>query len=151
MAFGNFDREDDNQPMAEINVTPLVDVMLVLLIVFMITMPVLTHSIPLELPVSTDNTPSSPVPQNKLVRLAVNVQGDYFLDDKKVANNELQSVLLQHYQDNPNVILAISADKSVAYENVTNALQIAKQAGIGRIAFETEINPKKGQEICQTR
>ena len=96
MAFGNFDREDDNQPMAEINVTPLVDVMLVLLIVFMITMPVLTHSIPLELPVSTNNTPTTPVPQNKLVRLAVNVNGDYFLDDKKAYARKIADFYVDH-------------------------------------------------------
>ena len=58
MAFGSFNSSDEDAPMAEINVTPLVDVMLVLLIVFMITMPVLTHSIPLQLPIATDEKPT---------------------------------------------------------------------------------------------
>ena len=67
MAFASFNQHDDDTPMAEINVTPLVDVMLVLLIVFMITMPVLTHSIPLQLPVATDEKTAEIKPQNPCV------------------------------------------------------------------------------------
>ncbi|MBR7002254.1 MAG: biopolymer transporter ExbD [Neisseriaceae bacterium] len=138
MAFGSFSQNDDDTPMAEINVTPLVDVMLVLLIIFMITMPVLTHSIPLQLPIATDEKTDEIKPQ-KPVRLAISPAGEYFLDDKQVALDELKIVLQQQHTKNPDLVLAIAADKSVAYERVADALQTAQQAGVVKIGFETEV------------
>lgn len=138
MAFGSFSQNEDDTPMAEINVTPLVDVMLVLLIVFMITMPVLTHSIPLQLPVAREEKTDEIKPQ-KPVRLAINTHGEYFLDEKQVSLDELKSVLKQQHTNNPDLILAIAADKGVAYESVADALQTAQQAGVSKIGFETEI------------
>lgn len=138
MAFGSFSQNEDDTPMAEINVTPLVDVMLVLLIVFMITMPVLTHSIPLQLPTAPEEKTDEIKPQ-KPVRLAINTQGEYFLDEKQVSLDELKSVLQQQRTNNPDLILAIAADKSVEYQIVTDALQTAQQAGVSKIGFETEV------------
>ena len=138
MAFASFNQHDDDTPMAEINVTPLVDVMLVLLIVFMITWPVLTHSIPLQLPVATDEKTAEIKPQ-KPVRLAINANGEYFLDEKQVSLDELKTILQQQHSTNPDVILAIAADKSVEYQTITNALQTAQQAGVSKIGFETEV------------
>ncbi|MBQ9258693.1 MAG: biopolymer transporter ExbD [Neisseriaceae bacterium] len=138
MAFGSFNSGDEDAPMAEINVTPLVDVMLVLLIVFMITMPVLTHSIPLQLPIATDEKPTQ-TEIKKPVRLAINEQGEYYLDEKLVSLEELKTFLQQKYSENPDLVLAIAADKSVEYENITNALQTAQQAGVSKIGFETEV------------
>ena len=138
MAFGSFNSDEESTPMAEINVTPLVDVMLVLLIVFMITMPVLTHSIPLQLPIATDEKPVQ-VEIKKPVRLAIDENGGYFLDDQSVALEDLKSVLQQQQAENPDTVLAIAADKSVEYESVANALQTAQQAGISKVGFETEV------------
>ena len=138
MAFGSFNSGDEDAPMAEINVTPLVDVMLVLLIVFMITMPVLTHSIPLQLPIATDEKPTQ-TEIKKPVRLAINADGGYFLDEKSVSLEELKTFLQQKHSENPDLVLAIAADKSVEYENITNALQTAQQAGVSKIGFETEV------------
>ena len=138
MAFASFNQNNDDTPMAEINVTPLVDVMLVLLIVFMITMPVLTHSIPLQLPVATDEKPTEIKP-NKPVRLAINANGEYFLDEKAVSLEELKSVLEQQHAQNPDLILAIAADKSVEYQSIADALHTAQQAGVGKVGFETEV------------
>ncbi|MDO5686853.1 MAG: biopolymer transporter ExbD [Neisseria sp.] len=136
MAFGSFDRQDD-LPMADINVTPLVDVMLVLLIVFMITMPVLTHSIPLQLPTSKDASAPSETPINPL-RLAINQNGEYYLDNQAVSLDDLQQKLTAAKQKNPDLVLAVAADKAVAYENVAKALEQAQAANVGKIGFETE-------------
>lgn len=135
MSFGHFNDENDIHESADINVTPLVDVMLVLLIVFMITMPVLTHSIPLTLPtVASSNQiePSSPV------RLAINAHGEYFLADKPKTLPELQASLKTQAQQNPEMVLAIAADKSVAYDYVAQALAAARDAGLTKVGFVTE-------------
>lgn len=135
MAFGSFDKDQD-MPMAEINVTPLVDVMLVLLIVFMITMPVLTHSIPLQLPTSAEksqqNAPTDPV------RLSIDTDGAYYLGEQRVALADLEQFLASAKAKNADVVLAVAADKAVAYEKVVDALSAAQQAGIGKIGFVTE-------------
>ena len=139
MAFGSLNNDNDEVPMAEINVTPLVDVMLVLLIVFMITMPVLTHSIPLQLPVAAQENQPTPPKLKKPVRLAINQNGEYYLDEKLISLDELKDLLQQQHKENPDLVLAIAADKTVKYEYVTDALQSAQQAGVSKIGFETEV------------
>ena len=136
MAFGSMNGGDD-APMAEINVTPLVDVMLVLLIVFMITMPVLTHSIPLQLPVAAaqDNVqPKEPL------RLAISKGGEYVLGDHAHPESlaQLQANLKQAAANNPETVLAIAADKEVAYDHVAQALAAARDAGLSKVGFVTE-------------
>ncbi|ADU92264.1 ExbD/TolR family protein [Taylorella equigenitalis] len=143
MAFGSMGSGDgdDSAPLADINVTPLVDVMLVLLIVFMITMPVLTHSIPLQLPVvssKSDVQPKDPL------RLSIDKDGNYALGETTLnSKEELESKLLEAKQDNPEVILAIAADKEVPYEHVAIALSIAKDAGLSKVGFVTQQEDRK--------
>lgn len=134
MAFGN--QRDNDMPMAEINVTPLVDVMLVLLIVFMITMPVLTHSIPLQLPTASSKH-ENPQP-NEPLRLSIGADGKYALGDKKVNLPELEQGLQTAQHSNPETILAIAADKGVAYDHVAQALSAARDAGLSKVGFVTE-------------
>lgn len=136
MAFGN--QRDDDIPMAEINVTPLVDVMLVLLIVFMITMPVLTHSIPLQLPVASSKHEN--MQPKEPLRLSIGADGEYALGDKKVSLAELKQDLQKAQQNNPETILAIAADKGVAYDHVVQALSAACDAGLSKVGFVTEDN-----------
>lgn len=134
MAFGSMNSGDDT-PMAEINVTPLVDVMLVLLIVFMITMPVLTHSIPLQLPVAAakdDVQPKEPL------RLSIGKDGAYTLGESAESLPQLQAKLQQAVSDNPDTVLAIAADKDVAYDHVAQALAAARDAGLHKVGFITE-------------
>lgn len=135
MAFGSFNQED--APMAEINVTPLVDVMLVLLIVFMITMPVLTHSIPLQLPTSSEESNHKNVPKDPL-RLSINAEGEYYLGENQISLSELAEQLTEAKAANEDVVLAVAADRSVAYEKVADALEKAQQAGVGKIGFIQE-------------
>ena len=135
MAFGSMNSGDD-APMAEINVTPLVDVMLVLLIVFMITMPVLTHSIPLQLPVAAAQ--ENPAQPQEPLRLSIGKDGSYRLGEQAESLPQLQARLQQAARSNPEAILAIAADKDVAYDHVAQALAAARDAGLHKVGFVTE-------------
>ncbi len=138
MSFGNFNH-DQQQPMLEINVTPLVDVMLVLLIVFMVTMPLITHSIPLNLPES--NNKVAKIPEEKEpVRIAINKQGEFYLGDKKVSEQELSAVFQRTFKNDKNTIISIAADKTVSHEYVVKMLTLAQTAGLTKVGFVTEAN-----------
>ncbi|SUA44438.1 ExbD protein [Neisseria zoodegmatis] len=139
MAFGSMNSGEES-PMADINVTPLVDVMLVLLIVFMITMPVLTHSISLQLPTASENVKQETQPKEPL-RLTIDADGAYLLGAEsttKLTLEEVTAKLKQAKADNEDTILAIAADKSVEYDFVAQALHSAREAGIGKVGFITE-------------
>ena len=135
MSFGSINSGGDDTPMAEINVTPLVDVMLVLLIVFMITMPILTHSIPLQLPNarSQDN-----VHVTEPLRLSIDRNGTYALGEQIESLDTLQAHLRQAAEQNPETVLAIAADKQVSYDAVAQALSAARSAGLSKIGFVTQ-------------
>lgn len=136
MAFGSLGGGDE-APMSEINVTPLVDVMLVLLIVFMITMPVLTHSIPLQLPVAASK---DDVQAKEPLRLAISKDGEYVLGlgETRTDLAQLQAELKKAVAADADVVLAISADKTVAYDHVAQALAAARDAGLSKVGFVTE-------------
>ena len=154
MAFGSMNSGDD-APMSDINVTPLVDVMLVLLIVFMITMPVLTHSIPLELPSASENAAKQKEKQPKdPLRLTIDVNGNYYIDGDSATKADINTVtsrLKTEKQKNANTIVAISADKAVEYEYVNKALEAAREAGIPNIGFVTETNAQSYRHSKQGR
>jgi biopolymer transport protein ExbD len=136
MAFGTqdyFDNSDD--VMNEINMTPLVDVMLVLLIIFIITVPVMKHSVNIDLPRAT-NEAQTTVPET--VRLSVDAQGSYFINDSPIADGELPGRLRGSAALNPQPELHIRGDKSVRYERVAQAMAAAQQAGLRKIGFITE-------------
>lgn len=140
MAFGSMNSGDD-APMSDINVTPLVDVMLVLLIVFMITMPVLTHSIPLELPTASEKVAKEDKQPKDPLRLSIDASGAYIVggdSDTKVDLATVTAKLKEAKAKNEDVIVAIAADKAVEYDYVNQALQAAREAGISKIGFVTE-------------
>lgn len=134
MAFGSFDKGQD-APMAEINTTPLVDVMLVLLVVFIITTPLLTNAVKLDLPQATasqhQDKPDS-------IRLAIDPEGKLFWNDAPVEAGELRSRFVAAAAANPEVELHLRADKAIRYELVAVTLADAQSAGITRIGFVTE-------------
>lgn len=142
MSFSMHDGHDDDAPMGEINVTPLVDVMLVLLIVFMITMPVLTHSIPINLPTASEQTSEKDEPQEKdIVRLSIDVDGKYYLGAENttpIPLEQLSAELKKSKQANDKLILGIIADKNVVYDHVAQALDAAKNAEISRVGVITK-------------
>jgi len=136
MAFGT--QDDTDEVMNEINMTPLVDVMLVLLIIFMITIPVMKHSVNIELP-RASNQPQEAKPQTN--RLSVDAQGQYFWNDVVVADDaQLLQLLVQAAAVKPQPPLHIRGDRAVRYERVAQAMAAAQRAGITQIGFITERN-----------
>ena len=132
MAFGTQDDTDD--VMNEINMTPLVDVMLVLLIVFMITVPVMQHAVRLDLPRAT----AQPQEKPQALRLAVDADGAYFWNETRIADDELAGRLQAEATREPQPELHIRGDRAVRYERVAQAMAAAQQAGLRRIGFITE-------------
>lgn len=132
----------DGAPVSDINVTPLVDVMLVLLIVFMITMPVLTHSIQIQLPTASVDAQSEEEQKPKEpMWLSVDDSGQYFIDRSSTptAKENLASAFAEAVARNPDVVLAVDASKDVDYGTVIQAIDMAKEAKIKKIGFNTEI------------
>ncbi|KAF1049602.1 ExbD/TolR family protein [Xylophilus sp.] len=133
MAFGTQDEADD--AMNEINMTPLVDVMLVLLIVFIITVPVMKHAVNVDLPRATNKAEDI---KPETVRLSVTADGSYFWNETKVDDAELESRLRAEAAKEPQPELHIRGDKDVRYERVAQAMAAAQQAGVKKIGFITE-------------
>jgi biopolymer transport protein ExbD len=133
MAFGTQDETDD--VMNEINMTPLVDVMLVLLIIFIITVPVMKHSVNIDLPQAT-NQPQDPKPET--VRLSVDADGNYWWNEGRIADKDLPRLLRVEAGREPQPELHIRGDKSVRYERVAQAMAAAQQSGLRKIGFITE-------------
>ena len=133
MAFGTQDDTDD--VMNEINMTPLVDVMLVLLIIFMITVPVMKHSVEVDLP-RASSQPQDTKPQT--VRLSVDAQGAYWWNESPVRDEDLPNLLRAEAARDPQPELHIRGDKNVRYERVAQAMAAAQQSGLRRIGFITE-------------
>jgi biopolymer transport protein ExbD len=134
MAFGG-GLDDESEVMNEINMTPLVDVMLVLLIIFIITVPVLTHSVKVDLP-RADNTPNEIKPET--ISLAVDAQGKIFWNETQVSFEELDTRLAGEANKNPQPEIHIRGDKSVDYEHVIKTMAAVQRAGILKLGFVTE-------------
>jgi biopolymer transport protein ExbD len=133
VAFGTQDETDE--VMNEINMTPLVDVMLVLLIIFIITVPVMKHSVNIDLPRAT-NQPQDTKPET--VRLSVDAQGRYFWNESPVDEKDLERMLKAEAAKSPQPELHLRGDKEVRYEKVAQAMAAAQQAGLRKIGFITE-------------
>jgi biopolymer transport protein ExbD len=128
-------------PMSEINVTPLVDVMLVLLIIFMITAPLMSHSITIELPTANPKTkePDLVVPP---LDLAVKSDGSMYLNDHQVTEAELRAQFAVDAQKTPQPELQIRADKTTEFKIVKKIIGNAKDSGMVHVAFMTTDAPK---------
>ncbi|SCX42219.1 biopolymer transporter ExbD [Variovorax sp. EL159] len=137
MAFGTQDEPDE--VMNEINMTPLVDVMLVLLIIFIITVPVMKHAVNIDLPRATSE-PEQPKPQNIL--FSVTADGTYYWNEQKIDDSELPGRLAAEAAKEPQPELHIRGDKAVRYERVAKAMSEAREAGVRKIGFITEPDAK---------
>ena len=136
MAFGGgFD--SDNEVMSEINMTPLVDVMLVLLIIFIITVPVLTHSVKVDLPrVSNEKQEIKP----QTVTLTVKADGAVFWDDTPIDVAVLELKLSEQAQKQPQPEVHIRGDANANYETIGQVVYALQEAGVTRIGFITHFN-----------
>ena len=135
MSFGRLERTQGPQPMSDINMTPLVDVMLVLVVIFIITAPLLASSIRLDLP-RTDAAKPNDAP--KFVTVVLDKAGHAFLDDKPVALAQLAEQLVQAAQRNPETEVQLRADQTVPYGRVVEVMGAARKAGLNRIGFVAE-------------
>ena len=133
MAFGT--QDDSDEVMNEINMTPMVDIMLVLLIIFIITVPVMKHSVNIDLPRASNEAQNI---KPETLRLSVDADGNYFLNEAKIADEDLVPRLRAAAAIAPQPDLHIRGDKSVRYERVAQAMAAAQQAGLRKIGFITE-------------
>ena len=135
MAFGRLERTQGPQPMSDINMTPLVDVMLVLVVIFIITAPLLANSIRLDLP-RTDSAKPNEAP--KFITVALDKAGQVFVDDKPVTPPQLAQRLAEAAQRNPETEVQLRADQAVPYGRVVEVMGAAQKAGLNRIGFVAE-------------
>jgi biopolymer transport protein TolR len=134
MAFGRFPRTSKAKPFSDINVTPLVDVMLVLLVIFILTAPLLTSAIRLDLPLSKV-AQAGEAPES--ISLILNVKGEIFLNDKPVSLQSLSQELTRVANQKPHIEVQLRADQAVPYGQVLDLMGLAQQAGLSRIGFVT--------------
>ena len=136
MAFGGFERHSGpSQPMSEINVTPLVDVMLVLLVIFIITAPLLSYAIKLDLP--NDSAPAAEAALST-IKLSIDAEGKVYVDTETITDDQLRARFLAAAKASPIPEVHVRADKATRYERVSFVLSAAQQAGLSKIGFVTE-------------
>ena len=135
MAFGRLERSPAAQPMSEINVTPLVDVMLVLVVIFILTAPLLASSIRLRLPRAEGTQPGGAA---SAVTVALDAAGQAYVDDIPMDAAALEQRLKQIAAQNPDTEVQLRADETVPYGRVVQVMGAAQAAGLQRIAFVTE-------------
>ena len=133
MAIGT--QDDSDQMLSEINMIPFIDVMLVLLIIFIITVPVIKHAVHIDLP-RASNQKLQDKPAN--IRLAVHADGTYFWNDARVEDTDFEQRLAAAAAQEPQPELHIRGDKAVRYERVALAMAAAQRAGVRKIGFVTE-------------
>ena len=126
--------EGEEDVVSTINTTPLVDVMLVLLIIFLITSPVVIKSVPIKLPVEK-NLVLKTKPEN--INLAVTKDGDVFWNRTQVTNDELLNKLKGESQKNPQPEVHIRGDQTTRYESIGKVIMTAQRAGIAKVSFIT--------------
>jgi biopolymer transport protein ExbD/biopolymer transport protein TolR len=135
MAFGRLERNPGSRPMSEINMTPLIDVMLVLLVIFIITAPLMTSSLKLDLPKS-DAGAASAAPA--FIALALDAQGQLFIGDTPATPAQLAQQAAAAARRDPATEVQLRADSAVPYGRVAELLGLLQQAGLTRIGFVTE-------------
>jgi biopolymer transport protein ExbD len=127
--------EDRYAPLAEINVTPMVDVMLVLLVIFMVTAPLLTVGVPLDLPKSRATTITEP---KKPVIISLNREGEVFIGNERIAPDDLEAHLTVLAAEDPNRIVYIRSDRTNTYAQLMDTLGEVNHAGFSKVSLVAE-------------
>ena len=135
MAFGRLERRTEAQPMSEITVTPLVDVMLVLLVIFIVTAPLLTHSVKIDLPKASS---SVNVTRPEHIEFGIRENGELFWNGEAVAPGDLPKRFGAEAARTVQPEVHIRADRRVPYEVVAKVMAAAAKAGLVRIGFVSE-------------
>jgi biopolymer transport protein ExbD len=135
MAFASFDSSRGSAPMAEINMVPLIDVMLVLLVIFIVTAPLLTHAVKLDLP-KVSSQPNQLKPEK--IDFAIDGAGQLYWNGEAVSRAEAQQRFVQAGQRQPLPEVHLRADQAVAYRAVAQTLADAAKAGLSKVGFVSE-------------
>ena len=125
-------------PMAEINVTPLVDVMLVLLIIFMITAPLMSHKVKVELPKATLNKIEDKPIVIQPITITVTEQGNLYWNDQPITKDQIESRLSVEAQKTPQPAINVRGDRTTKYRVVQEVVQVAQNQGMRKVGFVAE-------------
>ncbi|MEW5892307.1 MAG: biopolymer transporter ExbD [Pseudomonadota bacterium] len=135
MIFRSLDTADDNEPLAEINMVPLIDVMLVLLVIFIVTAPLLTHAVKVDLPRASSSV-NVTKPEN--VQLAIDAQSRVYWNGEPVDEAALNERFADAAARQPQPELHIRAERTTPYEKVAHVMSAAARRGLARIGFVTD-------------
>jgi biopolymer transport protein ExbD len=135
MSFGRLERDPGSRPMSDINMTPLIDVMLVLLVIFIITAPLMTSSLKLELPKTEGAMPAG---APRFIAVAIDAQGRLFVGEDAVTAEQLLQRAREAAQRDPATEVHLRADSRVPYGRVAELIGWVQQAGLSRVGFVTE-------------
>ena len=135
MAFGSFERKTASSPMAEINMVPLIDVVLVLLVIFIVTAPLMTHAVKLDLPKATSQ---ADIQKPEKIEFAINATGALFWNGEALSREDAQAKFMDAGQKRPQPEVYLRADQGVAYRFVAETLADASKAGLSKIAFVSD-------------
>lgn len=128
---------DHDEVLSEINITPLVDVMLVLLVAFIVTAPLLNNAIHVNLPKTVTTQPPE---QKKPVTISINAEGQVFIDKQEIQLSELESELQARHNAEPELVYHLSSDEAVQYGTVAKVMASIEHAGITKLAVLTQAN-----------
>jgi biopolymer transport protein ExbD len=135
MANGRFDKHRHQAPMADMNVVPLVDVMLVLLVIFIVTAPLLTHAVKIDLP-KASSTANITKPEH--IEFGIRESGELFWNGEQVSLETLPQRLVSEASKQPQPEVHIRADRYAHYEKVAQVMALAAKSGLSRIGFVSE-------------
>jgi len=141
MAFGAFNHHRNPGPMADINVTPMVDVMLVLLVIFILSAPMFTGAVKLELPKA--QAPAAPAPPAATVTVSIDGKGQIYWNNEALAADALDARLVAAARQEPQPELQLRADKDTRYEVVAQVMAAAQTNGLTKLGFVTDPKDKK--------
>jgi biopolymer transport protein ExbD len=136
MAFASFDRnKSGGAPMAEINMVPLIDVVLVLLVIFIVTAPLLTNAVKLDLPKATSN---ADIQKPEKIEFAIDGSGLLYWNGERISREDAAAKFVEQGLKRPQPEVYLRADQNVAYRYVAEMLADASKAGLGKVAFVSE-------------
>jgi biopolymer transport protein ExbD len=135
MAFASFDRKTSSQPMAEINMVPLIDVVLVLLVIFIVTAPLLTNVVKLDLPKATS---AADIQKPEKVEFAIDANGGLFWKGERITREEAVARFAAEGAKRPQPEVYLRADQNVPYRYVAETLADASKGGLSKVAFVSE-------------
>jgi biopolymer transport protein ExbD len=140
MAFQGIGRSSHSEPVAEINMIPLIDVMLVLLVIFIVAAPLLTHAVQLQLPRASSQAETG---ESAAIHLSIQANGQLLWNEEPLSTLAWQERLATLAKTQPDALLRLSADADLAYKHVALVLADAARLGLSRIALVTDPRPER--------